>query len=552
MGGPVSHRDPALFYFPLRVNFNDITMLSNRLRLWPAILSGLLAGATTFANDSFPFLHWSVFFCLVPLWTAWGKQAEPAAIFFSGWIFQILLGLTGFHWIAHTITEFSHLGPFLAFLLLLLYSALANLHFVIAGLIWHFVFRRGALPPAAKWLALAFVTAACECWIPMLFHWNLGYSWLFMRWPGYQTAEWFGFRGLSTLTILINAPLALAWENRRARPLAWISPATFALGLFAATNLCGWLIARHLPSPDRIAKVLIVQPRVENMEKEKLEREPDKYRAELFARHVRLTDKALTFLSRPVDFVMWPENAFPDFIADPFLTFRLGQQLHDYLQARRINLLTGGYGVTAKLKVTNSLFALGQDGRWASFPYEKRVLLPFGEYIPGAETFPALKKWLPDVRDYARGEKALLLDLAGIRLGPQICYEGLFDSLARELAGLGAQIFANVTNDSWYGNSQEPWQHLYITAAKAVEFRRPLLRATNSGLSTAVLATGEFLDISPLDREWFHLFELPYYARPRETVFLRWGYRVDGLFLLLGLILLFFWNKRRPGTVSPA
>jgi apolipoprotein N-acyltransferase len=242
---------------------------------------------------------------------------------------------------------------------------------------------------------------------------------------------------------------------------------------------------------------------------------------------------------------MWPENAFPDFIVDPGLSFRLSGKLRKYLLDRQLNLLTGAYGITPAMKLANSLFALSKAGHWAGPPYEKTILLPFGEYIPGAEKFPILKKWLPDVRDYNRGAGPVLLELNGIRLGPQICYEGLFDFLARDLANRGAQLLVNATNDSWYGDSQEPWQHLYITAAKAVETRRPLLRSTNTGISAAALATGELKDLSPLGQEWFHLYEVPYFSTPPSTVFMRWGYWLDGLAIGLGLLWLAFRNALR-------
>ena len=76
-------------------------------------------------------------------------------------------------------------------------------------------------------------------------------------------------------------------------------------------------------------------------------------------------------------------------------------------------------------------------------------------------------------------------------MGPQICYEGLFDWFGRALANEGAQVIMNITNDSWYGTWEEPFQHGYMTLARAVEVRRPLVRSTNTGLSSVALASGE-------------------------------------------------------------
>ena len=175
--------------------------------------------------------------------------------------------------------------------------------------------------------------------------------------------------------------------------------------------------------------------------------------------------------------------------------------------------------------------------------YDKQVLLPFGEYIPGASSFPALKKWFPDVRDFEAGDGPVLLRMDRFLLGAQICYEGLFDSIARGAALLGAQMIVNVTNDSWYGTWLEPWQHLYVTMAKAVETRRPLIRATNSGVSAVAFADGTINELSPAGTEWFGVVEVPYIRMPAPTVFMGWGYWLD--WVVLGISLAFLLALRR-------
>ena len=99
-------------------------------------------------------------------------------------------------------------------------------------------------------------------------------------------------------------------------------------------------------------------------------------------------------------------------------------------------------------------------------------------------------------------------------MGAQICYESLFPGFSRSLAELGAQFIVNVTNDSWYGSWQEPYQHMYMTLARGVEFRRPVLRVTNTGISTVSLASGEILERSPIHQPWAGLYEVPYLKNP--------------------------------------
>jgi apolipoprotein N-acyltransferase len=177
---------------------------------------------------------------------------------------------------------------------------------------------------------------------------------------------------------------------------------------------------------------------------------------------------------------------------------------------------------------------LSKDGQWADKPYHKTHLLAFGEYVPFGEMFPKFYEWLPYTGHFGRGPGPTALDADGIKIGAQICYEGLFDRFTRGLAIKGAQVIVNVTNDSWYGTWEEPYQHLYMTLARAVEVRRPLIRSTNTGISTVIEANGKIHALSPLQQEWFHLYEVPYYSAGPETWFAGFGFWFFPVLMLLG------------------
>jgi apolipoprotein N-acyltransferase len=209
-----------------------------------------------------------------------------------------------------------------------------------------------------------------------------------------------------------------------------------------------------------------------------------------------------------------------------------------FLRQRQLPLVTGAFGVDQKSRlITNSLFLVDNQGEIVEPHYSKTVLLAFGEYIPFAETFPIIRKFLPEIGRYARGPgPTLLFDWQGFKMGPQICYESLFPKFSRDLANLGAQFIVNATNDSWYGTWQEPYQHLYMTLARGVEFRRPVLRVTNTGISTVSLASGEVLEQSPMMQPWAGLYEVAYLKDPPSTIYQRWFYLVPSL--LWGCLLL--------------
>jgi apolipoprotein N-acyltransferase len=514
--------------------------LLSKPALFSAVLSGLLLGATLIGHGPFFHVHWALFFGFVPLWNVWFQETDWRKIFLAGWICQLVFTLVAFHWVAYTVNEFSHLGPVLSTFVLLLYCALANLPFPIAGLLWHRFFRKPQLGKIPQIAALALLTAACLRIGTAVFHWNFGYVWLYMNWPGFQLADVVGFQWLSTFSVVLNGYFLAAWQGRKTKN--YLAPLACAVAMFLLINLLGLYHLQHLPPPDARFRVLLIQPNIGNRDKEKIEHKADFHEVAL-QRYFDITDKALS--GQKVDFAIWPENAFPNFIVDSELSFQLSKKLKRYIQNRELNLLTGSYGVTAEGKVANSLFALSKNGKWSSPPYHKMILLPFGEYIPGSEIFPSLKKWLPDIRDYGRGNAPMLLELANLKIGPQICYEGLFASTTRDLANLGAQAIVNITNDSWYGTWMEPWQHLYITLARAIEVRRPLLRDTNTGISTVILADGTILESSPIGEEWHHAYDVPYLKHPPATPFMGWGFWFDWFYIGAGVawILLLIFRK---------
>jgi apolipoprotein N-acyltransferase len=502
--------------------------------LFPPIASGILLGLTTIGNGPFEHAHWATFFGFVPLWSYWLKEKSAKKIFLSGWLCQFVFTLIAFHWLAYTVNEFSHMGLALSTLVLLLYCSLANLQFPLAGLAWHWIFRARQPSLPVQIAALALLTALFQRMGTMVFAWNFGYAWLYMGWPGLHLADIGGFRWLCSISICLNGFLLLAWVKRKEG--GWKAASAAALA-FALINGAGWLHARSLPAPDSTLRVLLIQPNIGNRDKEKLEQGENGFREAILQRYFTQTENALRSLSVPPDFAVWPENAFPSVIGERDLVVGLGPALKSFLVKNRLNLLTGSFGLDdAGEKVTNALVSLSSSGRWASPPYHKMILLPFGEYVPFSHRFPWLRNIFPDVRDYGHGLAPTLIQSGPVSIGPQICYEGLFDFISRDLAGLGAQVIVNITNDSWYGDWMEPWQHFYITMAKAVETRRPLIRATNTGLSSVALANGTILEISPISREWWQLYELPYLKNPPSTAFMRWGYWLDWFFLLVALL----------------
>jgi apolipoprotein N-acyltransferase len=200
-------------------------------------------------------------------------------------------------------------------------------------------------------------------------------------------------------------------------------------------------------------------------------------------------------------------------------------------------LITGGYsGLNGKF--TNSFFVLNEKGEWLTPPYHKTILLAFGEYLPGADLIPGLRGLMPQIEEFGRGPGPTVLDTGEAKFGAQICYEALFDRFTRRLANQGAQVLVNLTNDSFFQAwGQQPYQHLYMSMARAIEVRRPMIRATDTGISGAILASGDVLELSPTNESWWHFYEIPYRTDAPTTLFVTWGFWLAPVFLGLALVM---------------
>jgi len=126
--------------------------------------------------------------------------------------------------------------------------------------------------------------------------------------------------------------------------------------------------------------------------------------------------------------------------------------------------------------------------------YDKIHLVPFGEYIPFGSLFSFVEKISTEAGNFKVGNNLVVATLSGgHQLSAFICYEAIFPELIRRFASHGAEVFVNVTNDGWFGNSSAPFQHLNMARLRAIENRRYLLRAANNGITAVIDPYGRIL-----------------------------------------------------------
>jgi apolipoprotein N-acyltransferase len=168
----------------------------------------------------------------------------------------------------------------------------------------------------------------------------------------------------------------------------------------------------------------------------------------------------------------------------------------------------------------NTAVLIDRDGRVVG-RYDKTYLLIFGEYLPFADWFPFLKKWLPEAGDFSPGTSVETFDFEGVRLGILICYEDIIPAFGRKLAAKSPDILLNLTNDAWFGKTAEPYLHLQLATFRAIENRRYLLRSTNTGVSAVVDPVGRIVKQTSLDDAETVLADVA--VMSGETIYQRYG-----------------------------
>ncbi|QEL63907.1 carbon-nitrogen hydrolase/apolipoprotein N-acyltransferase [Oryzomicrobium terrae] len=449
--------------------------------LGAALLLGAL-GVLAFAPfECWPlaFVAWGGLFALVRL------AASPGRAALIGLCFGLGLYLGGVSWVYVSMHDVGGMPAPIAALAALALSAYLALFPALACAVLSRAVRRPLAPFAA-----ALVFAALIALSEWLRGWLLtGFPWLALGYsqtppsPLAGFAPLFGVYGVSGIAALCGALLWNAASSLvlRAHPLAIKHSCALA-----STLLGGWLLAgiswtQPSGAPIRVA---LLQGNIP----QSLKWEPE-----------RLRDSLVTYLAltreHPADLTVLPETALP-------LLFE--HLPGDYLATLRQAAAPGELLVGAPTRepggYANSALTLGPDGQ-AEQRYNKAHLVPFGEYIPpGFDWFLKLMK-IPMGDFYAGPDPQRPLLLAGQKVAVNICYEDLFpDQIAR--GAQDATVLVNLSNTAWFGHSLAQPQHLQISRMRAVETGRPMLRATNTGMTAHVTPDGRVADVlAPFTRD---------------------------------------------------
>ena len=441
----------------------------------PAPATEAVQAAVLGALQTLAFVHTAVAGAwLLPLatlaWLVWRLDTAPprraallAACYATAWL------AAGVWWLFISMHRYGGLPAWMAALAVL--ALAAGLSALLAAAAAAYAgWRRGRATDALLFAALWLLAEAGRGIVFTGFPWLAsGYSQVDA--PLAALAPWLGVYGMGAVLAYAAAGLARLVHSRGR---AW-GPAAGATAVLA---LCAWGGPGEHSRPAGELSVVLLQTNVRQDEKFSAERMPE-----------TLAWVGRELLAARADLVLAPETAVP------LLPFQLEDLAPGYWSTLRAHFADPVAGRAALIGLplgdfergyTNSVAGLSAAGEYR---YDKYHLVPFGEFIPtGFRWFTALMN-IP-LGDFARG----VIDppsfaAAGQRVAPNICYEDLFgEELARRFvdAATAPTVLANVSNIGWFGDTIATVQHLNISRLRALEFQRPMIRATNTG-ATAII-----------------------------------------------------------------
>jgi apolipoprotein N-acyltransferase len=506
-----------------------------------AVLSGLLLTAS-FPPSS---LEWIAWIALLPLFKS-VQGSRPFQAFKLGFVAGFVHFATLLYWVIFVMGHYGHLHWTVALLILLLLAFYLGLYPACFSLSCALLrgSRFASFKAAGVWVGLEYIRSFLLTGFPWCL---LGYS-QFERLEVIQVADLVGVYGVSFLIVLTNAVIHNLLGERsfsRQGSMAWeLSMAVVAL---ASTLAYGFF---HLHSADGREKdpgsalIAVIQGNIDQAIKwnpEYQERTVQTYR--------RLS---LSVSGRKPDLLVWPETSVPFFFQEPS---ELGRQVAMLPRETGAPLLFGSPAYKREKGATsflNRAYMITPDRALSGF-YDKVHLVPFGEYVPLKKLLFFAERLVVSAGDFASGEKLEPIGPPPLSVGVLICYESIFPELARAHVKKGARVLANLTNDAWFGMTSAPYQHFSMAVFRAVENRRPLVRAANTGFSGFISTKGEIIDRGDLFQEEVLLATLPL-GNSTTTVYTRHGDFLALGLLVLGLINLLYvlWYDFRKRSPRPS
>lgn len=449
------------------------------------------------------------------------QAARPWQAFLLAYVCGVLCYAGTCYWIYDTMRQFGGMSAPLALLALFLFSLYLGLYHGLFGLLVGLMAGPGRDQRRAL-VAAPFLWVAAELARTRItgFPWNLLGTAQVDNVPLCRIATWTGVYGISWEIVLVNVAVAAAFLIPRQKRAS-----LFVAALAAAAVLqSGRLIDPPAATANREA--LLVQQNIP-IAIQWTRDYFDRSLSELTELSAKVAAQNVTSASAgqgaKVDLIIWPESPAPFYTDDP----KFRDAVSDMARRARTWVVTGTIGTAPVVQgagqhdlVFNSAAIVSPTGDWIG-RYDKIHLVPFGEYLPFPSLFSFAGGLTKEVGEFQRGRSRAPLDAGDTKLGVFICYESVFPDEVRQFARNGAQVFINISNDGWYGDSGAWSQHFNQTRMRAIENERWILSAANTGLTASIDPYGRAVVQAPRKERTTLL--APYALTSVTTPYSRYG-----------------------------
>ena len=250
----------------------------------------------------------------------------------------------------------------------------------------------------------------------------------------------------------------------------------------------------------------IVQPSI---------KQEDKNKATTVQQHIDFCAKS------NLDIIIWPESVFGIYEKTKHISYK-------YLADKINTNFIVGIDRIEPTAIYASAVGIDKNGQ-EIFVYDKRHLVPFGEYMPD---FIPIKKLTSGVLNYSIGNTENIFCICGIKIRPLICYEAIFPVHEK------ADLLINIVNDAWYNTSPGPYQHFHISRLRAIETGSAMIRAANHGISAVIDGCGRIVKKTKLNQQTLLISKLPT-KTINDTLYQLYG----DILWILSLIIIVFVNR---------
>ena len=433
--------------------------------------------------------------------------------------------LVGLHWIIFPLLYDSLFKYFIP-IVIIIFPLFFSLFFLLSSYLFVLVVRKfkiqnlGIFTNSCIIALIFFFSEYLRASVLGGFPWNLhahiwGFDYRFI-----QLCKYIGVFGLSFLTIfwIVLASNFFLKKNYRTSFFIFV---IFPILLFSFSKI------NQSANSGEFLKLRIVQPNIS---------QENKWSREYFVRNLNKTIN-LSFDKNKKqsnsELIVWPEVAIPYVI----------ENNSDFNKILPLNLLNDSILIIGALrkenlknnfKIFNTLFVLSKNG--VEDYYDKRKLVPFGEYFPFRSLFNFKKITQGDI-DFSSGNEnkniRINIDNKDISFEPLICYEGIFQTFPK--FDRKSNLIVNITNDAWFGTTSGPSQHLTASRFRSIEKGLPLVRVANTGISAVFNEKGKKLISIPLGKEKSETIFLK--LAKENTIFSKYGNKC--LIILIFLVCLF-------------